>query len=160
MLYIKDTVEKETPKEIVKEEIKKLDKLADEAGEVIYELSSVFPFQLFPDKLIIDKNKVTIVRKELFFKRTFPMLIRDIRTVKVTRGILFASIEFEIRGYETNPRPTNYLLPHEATKAKQYILGLMSASRERVDLSKVPTKEAKRKLKKIGSAEEETETLF
>ncbi len=158
-IYINESA-KQTPKDRVKKEIKKLDKLVEGTEEIIYEISSVFPFQFFPDKIIIDKNKVTIVRKDIFFKRTFPMLIRDIKTVKVSRGFLFASIEFEIRGYEINPRPTNYLWPEQAIKAQQYILGLMSAKREGVDLSEIPTEKARGKLRKIGKSKEETGSLF
>src|SRR3989344_3628797 len=95
---------KNEPKE-EKAEIGKLKTLADETETVIYKASSVFPFQLFPDKIIIDKNKVSIIRKMLFFKRIFPILYEDIQTVKVNRGILLAAVEFEVRGYEQNPRP-------------------------------------------------------
>ena len=147
-------------KEKAKKEIKKLNTLAEETESVIYQLSSVFPFQIFPDKIIIDKNKVTIVRKELFFKRIFPMLVEDITTVKVSRGIFFASMEFELKGYERNPRPTTHFWPEHASKAEHYILGLIKAKRDKVDLTKLTTIQVRKRLEGIGSAEEEFETLF
>src|SRR5687767_8473081 len=100
-IYIKkDTKTVDNVSAPAKEEIKKLDVLTTETESVIYQVASVFPFQLFPDKIIVDKNKVTIVRKQLLYKRIFPILLEDIRTVKVTRGPFFASIEFEVSGYE------------------------------------------------------------
>lgn len=144
---------------VVKDNIK-LDKLVREKNIVIYELSSAFPFQLFPDKIIIDENKVSIVRKELFFKRIFPIMIDDILTVKINRSILFASLEFDIKRYEENPSPTTYLWPKEASLAKRYIFGLVQAKRENIDLSALSTKQLKRKLLEIGRASDEADTLF
>jgi hypothetical protein len=144
----------------VKAEMVKLEKLTEETESVIYEISSVFPFQLFPDRLILDKNKLTVVRKDLLIKRIFPILIEDIMTVKVNRGPLFASIVLEARGYEMNPNPITFLKPEDASRAEKYILGLIKAKREGVDLSKLSTSEIKGKLAQIGGSTEEVKTLF
>lgn len=136
-------------------EVKKLEKLAQESEKTIYELSSVFPFQLFPDKIIIDKLKVTVIRNDLFYRRTFPILIEDIKTIKVTGGILFASMEFEVAGYEENPQAVTHLWPKDATKAKQYILGLIKTTKEKIDLSALSTDQVKKNLEEIGKAKEE-----
>ncbi len=120
----------EESKSEARKEFKKLEKLVEKTNNVIYEISSTFPFQLFPDRIIIDENKVTLARKELFFKRTFPIMYDDIITVKVDRGILFAAIEFEIKRLEKSPRPINYLNPKEASTAKKYIMGLVEAKKQ------------------------------
>jgi hypothetical protein len=159
-VYIAGEFAKKSHRNKVNQEILKLEELVKETETVIYQLSSVFPFQLFPDKIIIDKSKVTIVRKEIFFKRVFPILIENIKTVKVSRGLLFAAMEFEITGYEENPRPVTFFWPGEATKAKQYIFGLIQAKKGGVDLAKLTTVQIKKRLEEIGKAEEEVESLF
>lgn len=141
-------------------ESKKLDGLVHETDKVVYELRSVFPFQLFPDRVIIDENKITIIRKELFFKRVFPIDYDDIITVKVDRSLIFASLSFEVKRLSKNPRPINYLWPHEASIAKKYITGILTAKKAGVDFSKLNTVLVKKRLKKIGSGSEEAETLF
>lgn len=138
----------------------KLNTLAKETEAVIYDIASVFPFQLFPDKLIIDKNKVSIIRKSLFFKRIFPILYEDIRTVKINRSILFCAIEFEIRGYEQNPGAVTHLWPKEASKAEKYILGMTKANRAEVDMTKLPVNKIRGVIKKIGETQEDVERLF
>ena len=143
-----------------KKETAKLEKLADRAGSVIYELSSVFPFQLFPDKIIIDENKITIVRKEIFFKRIIPIMHRDILSIKVNRGILFAAMEFEVRRFHPNPRPISYLRPAEAAQAQKYIMGLVEARRAKVDLTKVPIHKEREQLEEAGMGQDDSETLF
>ncbi len=136
------------------QEVEKLDKLVDETKSVIYEISSIFPFQFFPDKLIIDGNKVTIIRRELFFKRIYPILFRDILTVRVDRSILFASMNFEVRRFAKNPRPIQYLSPKKANKARQYIIGLVQAKRAGIDLSHLTANQIRDRLEDIGKTEE------
>lgn len=141
-------------------ELAKLDTLVEETESTIYEFSSVFPFQLFPDRVIIDKNKVTVVRKHLFFKRIFPILLEDIRTVRVNRGIIFAAMEFEVMGYDQGPEPVAHLWPEQAKKAEEYLLGLIKSKRERVNLAKLSPDKIKKRLRGIGKMEEKVEDLF
>lgn len=160
-------VESETPRqsqerevgEVIRE-VDKLGKLIDKTNSIIYEISSFFPFQLFPDRVIIDENKVTIVRKELFFKRVYSIMFEDILTVRVNRGIIFAAIEFKVKRFGQNIRPITYLLPKEATLAKKYILGLIEAKNAKIDMSKLNVFQIKDKLEEIGQTGEEAENLF
>lgn len=138
-----------TPKN---KDTQKLQAMASGTDEVLLEISSVFPFQLFPDTVILDKNKVSIVHRALLFKRIFPLLYTDIQTVRVNKSILFSALEFEVRGYDRNPRPVTHLDPLEAEKAERYILGLVNAKRERVDLSRVDG--IKKTLAKLGNTNE------
>ena len=139
----------------------KLRKLARESSHIIYETSSVFPFQLFPDKLVIDENKLTVVRKEIFFKRVYSIMYADILTVSVNRGILFAAMDFNVKR-SANPRPITFLKPSEASLAKKYIMGLCEAKKENVDLSRLNVEQIKARLEEIGESQpqDETESLF
>ena len=150
-VYVDSTLNKDS---------EKLDKLVKESNHTIYSLASTFPFQLFPDRIIIDENKITIARKELFFKRVFSILYNDILTIKVNRSFLFASIEFDVKRAREKPRPVVYLHPSEASLAKKYIIGLVQAKKAGVDFSNLTTKEIRNKLEEIGAAEEEAENLF
>ena len=141
-------------------ELKKLDKLAKETNKVIYEISSVWPFQLFPDRLIIDESKITVVRRGLFFKRVLPITFDKIGTIKVNRSFMFASMEFDANLFTHAPSPLTHLYPKEANKAKKYIIGLMQAVNSGVDLSKLSIDEVREKLEKIGNIEDETAYLF
>lgn len=136
------------------DEINKLNTLAQEANTIIYELSSTFPFQLFPDKIVIDENKVTIFRRELFFQRTYPILIEDILTIRLDEGILFSSLTFSANKFINMKRPLTYLKPEEAKKARQYIMGLVQAKKAKIDLSKLTLQEIRIKLEEIGRTQE------
>lgn len=156
-VYINNEIIRE--KEAI-EESKKLDDLVYENDETIYELQSIFPFQLFPDRLMIDQSKITIIRKDLFFKRVFPIDYDDIITIKVDRSLIFASMKFEIKRLRKNPRPLTFLDPTEATTAKKYITGILTAKKAGIDFSKLNSVEIKKRLRQIGSGTDEAETLF
>lgn len=141
-------------------EIAKLDKLAEETGKIIYELSSVFPFDIFQDKIIIDENKVTVVRRDFLYKRITPIDYSDILTVRVSRSILFAALNFEIKRSRFGSIFINYLNPRKATLAKDYIIGILTAKKANIDFSKLTTYAIKKKLKEIGSGVDEATTLF
>lgn len=144
----------------INSQLNDLDDLIKESNTTICRISSVFPFQIFPDEIIVDANKITIVRRNLLFKRSFPILINDILTIKVTRGIFFASMSFEVRGFEQNPNAVTFLWPEKATEAKVCILGILNVKKQNLDISKIPVELLKEKLTQIGEAEEEINTLL
>lgn len=136
---IKGTVYINSKKEKLQEKSsteQKLDMITSDTESVIFEIESVFPFQLYPDKLIIDRNKITIVRRELFFKRLFPVPLEDTQTVRVNRGLIFAALEVGVRGDERNPNPVTHLWPEDASKAEKYIMKLSTLKKENVELNR------------------------
>lgn len=161
VVYIRNNKDTSEPKtKELRQDIKKLDDLAIERRTIIYEISSTFPFELFPDRIILDQNTVTIVRKDMLFKRIFPIMYEDIVTIKVNRSILFASLEFEIKQFEKNPRPVNFLWPTEADTARKYIMALTQAKRAGINFANLDSREVLKKLKKIGEEEDDLESIF
>jgi hypothetical protein len=153
-------VAKKAKKEIqeIKDAKEELKKLANQSS-IIYQLHSVFPFQLFPDRLIIERDKITVVHRTIAWKNVFPMIIDNINSVTVTRSIFFASLSFELTGYETNPGSIEFLWPEDAAKAKRYIIGLINAKKQGIDVNKVPIEEMADDLEEIGKTTGEIETL-
>jgi hypothetical protein len=145
----------------LKDMVHEKDKLKDLASQstVIFETQSVFPFQLFPDRLIVESDKVTIVHRTFAWKGIFPILLDNLNSVSVNRGLLFAALSFELTGYENNPGDIVHLWPENAAKAKRYIMGLLNAKKQGVDISKIPITEIKDDLEKIGKSTGEIETL-
>lgn len=135
---------------------KQIDKLTKKAGKVLLKIKSVFPFDLFPDTLIVDENKVDIIYYKFFFEKNyFSALIKNINSVHVNTGILFASMTFELTGYESNPEPIKYLWVKDAIKARRIILGLISAAKENVDVSRITSNDLAKKMEEIGNIKDE-----
>ena len=162
-VYInKDSSEESQKREVntVIKEVDKLNNLIEKTNNIIFELSSSFPFQLFPDKLVIDENKITIVRREFLFKRVFPIMYEDLLTVRINRSILFATLELEVKRMIKKPRPIEYLSPKQATLAKKYIMGIIEAKKANIDFSKLTAGQIRERLEEIGKADDEADSLF
>ncbi|MBX4206106.1 hypothetical protein KW795_02815 [Candidatus Microgenomates bacterium] len=135
---------------------KTLDKLVEENRQKIMEVKNIFPFDLFPDKIIISKTKVDLVYGLFFFSdHIISMLIKDLKNAKVTTGILFASMSFELQGYEVNPEKIKFLPIAKAMQARRIIEGLIASEAKGIDLSSFEPEELMDKLEEIGRARTE-----
>lgn len=132
----------------------KLAAMVSDSDKIIYRVEQAFPFNIFPDSITVDKNKIDIVyRHFLWQKEIFTILIEDLTTIKVTTGPIYAMVFFEVRGYERNPEPVEYLSKTDAITLREYVLGLAKAAKERAPLEKL-TKKSMRTLRKVGTSQE------
>ena len=130
---------------------KQLSDLVEREQEPIYEISSIFPFTILPTVVKIFRNKIIIVRSYIpITKYEFPILVEDLKTVTVTTSIMFASLLFEIKGFEPNPALVTYLRVHEALEARRIILGLILLKRKKISTHDVPTEQLVEDVKRLG----------
>lgn len=145
--------------------------LAAYTSQPIYTLSSVFPFDFFPDTITIDLKKIDISYGYFFLSRqNFSILISDLKTVRVNTGPFFATMYFEISGYETNPDAVTHLPKAKALRARSLIMGLLAfqsrqpnsfiLESENVDLRGLPPNELVNQLVKIGEEEASSVSPF
>ncbi len=143
---------KEQIDEIKKNE-EKLDELIQQSKEYIYQAKAVFPFDLFPDQVIIDANKVTIIRNGFLSSNEFPIPAGKITNIEVFYGLLFASIRIEVLGY-SQPPPDVAKFTHTDTRLiKRYVTGLIRVYDEKIDLSGMEVSALREKLQEIGMKE-------
>jgi hypothetical protein len=141
---------KEEPKLI---EEKKLDDLVSKSRRILYRTKTVFPFDLFPDEIIIDENKVDIIVKPFFYtENIFPVLLKNIHGVTINSSLFFASLSFEVIGMENDPGEIRFLWSNDAYKIKRIVTGLTIAIKEGLDLSKIPAEELVTKVEEIGKS--------
>lgn len=159
VVFVQDeSNKKKTVVEKLEETRQKLTEIA-ERSKLIYTAKAIFPFQFFPDEIVIETDKVTVIHRTLWYKTVHPMPLDYLMSVTVTRGILFAAISFEITGFETNPGDITHLWPGDAAKAKRYIMGLIEAKKENIDLSPVKPSEIRDQVEEIGRSTGDIETL-
>jgi hypothetical protein len=132
---------------------KKLDRIADSSSRILYELRAVFPFNFFPDEIIIDETKVTIV-SHMFFqsKETHSVMYQDIFNVVVDDSLFFATMIIADRFFSKVPTKVTYLKKAEALKAMRIILGMMVILKEKVNTQPLPLEELREKAERIGEA--------
>jgi hypothetical protein len=141
----------------IQKETQKLENLAEEST-ILFEAQSVFPFQLFPDKIIVESDKLTIIKRNLLVKNVFPILFDNLNSIAVHRTFIFASISTEVTGYEENPGDITHLWPKDAAKVKRLVMGILHAKNQGVDVGKIPIEDLLSGLEGIGKTTGEIET--
>jgi hypothetical protein len=133
-----------------------VDNLVEKSNTELARVKTVFPFKLFPTEIVVDEVKVTIISHMLFTKHLFPINIKDLKAVTILRGPFFASMKFEIAGYEDNPGVIKLLNKNDAIKAHKIIVGLTIVDKLKADKDLDSLSETEKKAERleiIGSSE-------
>lgn len=137
-----------------KEEEKKLDKLVHKSEKILFRASSFFPFIFFPDEITIDLEKVSTLIRTFFYSGEVETLeIPDISEVILDSGPFFATLTIKSKNVKVDPIEVKYLKKSDAIKARKIIQGLITVNMEKIDISKIHSKDLVKKLEKIGETE-------
>jgi hypothetical protein len=152
---MQDTTQIFPPPKKEKQE-KKIQKFAEEESRVLFQAKSVFPFSLFPDKILIYPTKVDVVIGEFFrsnYTKTF--FIQDIGGAEIITTPFMASVK--ITGNKMGGDPI--LVPNfrrkDAIRVKEVIDGLLVAHKREHELKEIKSKEAVPHLRKAGESQGE-----
>lgn len=128
-----------------------LNKLARGSARVIIDIKAVFPFNFFPDEVIVDETKVSIHTHYFFYtKEVRSVEYKDIFNVIVQQGVLFARLEIVDRYFSQDPVTVTFLKKKDAIRARRIIQGMIIATNEGVDTQALPIDELMKKLDRIG----------
>lgn len=123
--------------------------------EVLYKADTVFPFNLFPDTIIIDKEKLTIVARFFFWvARITSVPIRDILSVEADVGPFFGSIKLTSRYFFTNPHSIRYLWRKDAVRIQKLLQGFIIANERDIDCSSIDKAQLEVLLEDLGETNE------
>lgn len=132
-----------------------LPNLSRDASVILYAISSVFPFDLFPDKIVIRLNHVDIIHGIFFWSGANERIqIIDIREVSMQYNPFFATLVLTPAGEPSSPLQIKYLWKGQAIRAKRILVGMLEAHRQQVDFSKYSKGEILTYVEKIGKARE------
>lgn len=154
--------------ELAKEDSKKeettkktLQTLVERDDIILLKIHSLFPFDLFPDTLVIDTAKVSVINKSFFMtEHVTTVNFKDIIDVWVETSWFLANITVTYMpkivdqvGTSMNEPLTEkirLLKRGEAIKAKNILKGVIFANREGVEISKVSPEEIMGLVQRFG----------
>lgn len=135
------------------EEEEKLDHLLQQSNRILFQCRTVFPFDFFPDRLIVDETKVNVILKEFFAtENVHGILIENIKDIQIQTSIFFASLTIIPDIYFGEPVELKYLHKRDAYEVRKIIQGIIVCQREGIDLSKLDARQVKDKVRKVGTA--------
>lgn len=130
-----------------------------ETESVLLTVSTAFPFTLFPDKIIITEEKVSLVSQLFFFsKQVRSILIKDIATVQAETSLFFGKLTIIDKNYQALPIIVAFLKRDEALEARRVLQGLIVIARENMELTHVQSDDLTKAVGELGSSREEFPT--
>lgn len=135
--------------------LRKIDSLrnaAKRSHEVLASADTVFPLTLFPDSVIVDRNKVTIINRTFFWtSNTVGLRIEDILNVTCSVGPFFGSLNISVRVMNsTDHFRINFFWRHDAKHLKRIIQGHMLAQHAHIDTDSLSRRELIEHLAELG----------
>ena len=124
------------------------------AQEPLVTATTVFPFTLFPDTIVIDRTKFTVTHRT-FFRAAEVMSIRieDILNITADVGPLFGSIKIATRFFDTQkPYAVRYFWRNDALRIKRIMQGYIIATQKQIDCSKLSAKQLATMLDELGGS--------
>lgn len=135
-------VRHQNPQSDFNKEREKIVVLAKASDAILFKATTVFPFTFFPDSIIIDKTKITIIERLFFYSADIrSYAIEDILNVEVGIGILFSSLTCLTRYDNKKVFALRFLRKKDASFARKLIQGLIIAKREGVHLEEISGEE-------------------
>lgn len=121
--------------------------------EPLYAARTAFPFTLFPDTVVIDRAKLTVTRRNLFWTtEAMSIRIEDVLNVTADVGPLFGSVKIATRFFtaERQPYIVNYLWRKDALKIKRIMQGYIIATQKEIDCAELDTHQLAELLDELG----------
>lgn len=145
----------------------KLYDVAIKSHDVLFKANTVFPFILFPDSIMLDREKLTIIHRPFFLMaRITAIRIKDILNAEVDIGPFFGSLRVMTRyfsdqsqfsGIAPDARNTkhpiiNFLWRRDAMKLHSLLQGYIIVSQKEIDCSEIAKEELVMLLHDLGQS--------
>lgn len=116
------------------EEGQKVVTVLEQAQNVLIESKAVFPFDLFPDSITIDRQKMTVIHRQFFgIRQSVSVSLSDIKNIQANLGPIFGSITVTAENFVNNTQTVNFLPKKDVAEIQKVIQGFIVAHKENLD---------------------------
>lgn len=116
-----------------------IDHLRGKCSCVLFRTKTVFPFDFFPDDLVIDSEKVSVIIRDFFGSAQIHSVpIKHISDLSVDHSLFFATLHIlPGRVFQNQVMSIRHLKKRDAIRARNIIQGLIIADRENVAVDSI-----------------------
>ncbi len=133
---------------------KKLISVAQLGHDVLFKANTIFPFTLFPDSVIVDREKVTFVTRYFFgVAKITGIPIRDLLSVEADIGPFFGSVHTASRFFNPVPYSVKWLWRSDAVKLRRLLQGYIIANEQDIDCAHIDNDKLVALLNDLGGGE-------
>jgi hypothetical protein len=128
--------------------------LVKKSNRILISISSIFPFDFFPNTINVEEGRITIIKRNFFYSSQVHSIdIKDISNIFVNVAPLFAQLVIISRTYENNEVKIKYLRKKEAVLARRIIEGLRIFENKKIDTSNYTKEELTAKLEELSTTD-------
>ncbi|HVS78728.1 MAG TPA: hypothetical protein VHD84_00350 [Candidatus Saccharimonadales bacterium] len=134
----------------------KLIDITEKAHDVLFQADSVFPFTLFPDSLIIDREKITIVSRSFIQSaKTVTAPITSLISAEAEVGPFFGSLHITSKYFQDSTQSVEHLWRKDAEEAHRLLQGYIIANERGIDVMEIEKEDLKVLLNDLGQSAKE-----
>lgn len=139
------------------EQTQEFKEVIDTAQEVLIEVTSVFPFMIFPDTLKVDRQKVILIHRNFFgVAKIINIQIDDLQAIQVNVGPLFGSIAITTKQFSNTVNRINMLARKDAVAAQNMLEGFIIANQKGLNHTDIDKAKLIELLNNLGRTNNET----
>ena len=117
---------------------KRLANVAVLGHDILFRANTIFPFTLFPDTVIVDREKLTFITRYFFSVAKITAIpIRDLLNVEADIGPIFGSVHTSSRFFITSPYSIRFLWRKDAIRLRRLLQGYIIANEQDIDCTKI-----------------------
>jgi hypothetical protein len=149
-------IEKETQAEDkqIRLNKRKVAKLVKRSNRILVSISShALPFDLFPNIINIEEQRITIINRHLLSSEVHSIDIKNVSNILINNSILFSQLVIISKTYEENEIKVSNLRTKDAVFARRIIEGLRIFENKQIDTSDYTKEELIAKLKELSTTE-------
>jgi len=133
---------------------RKVAKLVKKSNRILVSISShAFPFDLFPDIINIEEERITIINRHMLSSEVHSVDIKNISNILINNSVLFSQLVIISKTFEENEIGIGNLRTKEAVFARRIIEGLRIFEKEQIDTSSYTKEELIAKLEELSTTE-------
>jgi hypothetical protein len=131
----------------------RLKRVVKQSHQVLASARTVFPLTLFPDSIIVDRTKVSIIKRDFFWtSNVISFQVEDLLNVSCAVGPIFGSLTIASRVMSTVDHfNVNYLWRGDAIFLKNLIQGHIIAKNNKLEIDHLTTEETIDTLCELGT---------
>lgn len=154
--YQETEIEKETQAADKQKRLnkRKVAKLVKKSNRILVSISShAFPFDLFPDIINIEEDRITIINRHMLSSEVHSVDIKNISNILINNSVLFSQLVIISKTFEENEIRIRNLRTMDAVFARRIIEGLRIFEKEQIDTSNYTKEELIAKLEELSTTE-------
>lgn len=108
----------------IEEDNQTVSDLIAKSNRSIISISSLFPWNIFPNTIIVEESRVTFIFRQFLASQSHSIEIKNIANVFIESSLFFATIQVVSNTYVQNDIKIGYLYKKKAIKVQRIIEGL------------------------------------